>query len=72
MITLAVIFRTPTCLLLNEKKDFEAFGYEAEKQYLSLVKENKQNKMFYFRRFKTKLFGNNVRTNFYISVVTQL
>jgi hypothetical protein len=49
--------RTPSCLLLNEKKEFEAYGYEAEKLYLELVREGRQNKWFYFRRFKQKLTG---------------
>ncbi|XP_045194396.2 heat shock 70 kDa protein 12A-like [Mercenaria mercenaria] len=49
--------RTPSCLLLNEKKEFEAYGYEAEKLYLELVREGRQNKYFYFRRFKPKLVG---------------
>lgn len=49
--------RTPSSLLLNEKKEFEAYGYEAEKLYLELVREGRQNKWFYFRRFKPKLTG---------------
>ena len=49
--------RTPTCLLLNERKEFEAFGCEAEKKYLDLMKENKHTKHYYFQRYKTKLYG---------------
>ncbi|KAL4234287.1 hypothetical protein ACF0H5_005938 [Mactra antiquata] len=49
--------RTPSCLLLNDKKEFEAYGYEAEKMFSDSLKEGNQNKYFYFRRFKQKLSG---------------
>lgn len=60
--------RTPSCLLLNDKKEFEAYGYEAERLYLELAKEGRQNKYFYFRRFKPKLYGIKV----HVIILTKL
>ncbi|XP_052818417.1 heat shock 70 kDa protein 12A-like [Mya arenaria] len=60
--------RTPACLLLNEKKEFEAYGYEAEQAYGQLVKDGKQNRCFYFRRFRHKLLGvEDLRLNSHIT-----
>ena len=48
-------FKTPTHLLLNEKREFEAFGYEAEKRYTELYQQGRHQRCYFFRRFKTKL-----------------
>ncbi|XP_053402976.1 heat shock 70 kDa protein 12B-like [Mercenaria mercenaria] len=48
-------FKTPSHLLLNEKREFEAFGYEAEKRYLELYQQGRHLRCFFFKRFKTKL-----------------
>ncbi|KAH3775204.1 hypothetical protein DPMN_176603, partial [Dreissena polymorpha] len=50
--------RTPSCLLLNEKKEFEAYGYDAERMYIELIKEGRDKTGYYFRRFRPKLIGN--------------
>ena len=52
--------KTPTVLLLNPEKGFEAFGYEAEEQYNELAAENEHKDWYYFRRFKMKLHGEQV------------
>ncbi|XP_052233294.1 heat shock 70 kDa protein 12A-like [Dreissena polymorpha] len=49
--------RTPSCLLLNEKKEFEAYGYDAERMYIELIKEGRDKTGYYFRRFRPKLIG---------------
>ena len=49
--------KTPTYLLLNEKREFEAFGYEAEKKYVELYHQGRHERCFFFRRFKSKLHG---------------
>ncbi|XP_061164053.1 heat shock 70 kDa protein 12B-like [Saccostrea echinata] len=50
--------KTPTTVLLDGKKNFVAFGYEAETKYLELTEEKKQeaNNYYYFRRFKMMLY----------------
>ena len=50
-------YKTPTCLLLNEKRELEAFGYEAEKKYLELFHQGRHERCFFFRRYKTKIHG---------------
>ncbi|VDI50927.1 Hypothetical predicted protein [Mytilus galloprovincialis] len=50
--------KTPTCLLLNDKKQFIAFGYDAENQYADIVMDEKQDEYFYFHRFKMNLHNN--------------
>lgn len=49
-------FKTPTCLLVNENKEFVAFGYDAESQYAKVCASNEQSKYYYFKRFKMKLY----------------
>jgi hypothetical protein len=49
--------KTPTTVLLDGKKDFIAFGYDAEAQYLELAEQGKDaNNYYYFRRFKMMLY----------------
>lgn len=52
--------KTPTCLLLDSKKDFDSFGYEAENKYAELVMDGEQDDFFYFHRFKMSLHNNKV------------
>ena len=52
--------KTPTCLLLNDNKKFEAFGYEAENKYADLVMDDKHHDYFFFQRFKMNLHNNKV------------
>ncbi|KAL4232761.1 Heat shock 70 kDa protein 12A [Mactra antiquata] len=49
--------KTTTCVLFNEDKQFEAFGFDAEDQYADLAVENKHKSYFFFRRFKMRLFN---------------
>ncbi|KAH3833377.1 heat shock 70 kDa protein 12A-like isoform X2 [Dreissena polymorpha] len=48
--------KTPTVLLLNEKQEFEAFGFAAEDKYSELAADEDHKKYFYFRRFKMRLY----------------
>ncbi|KAK3085775.1 hypothetical protein FSP39_008563 [Pinctada imbricata] len=49
--------KTPTCLLLTAKKEFEAFGYEAENKYADLALDDLHSDRYFFRRYKMKLHG---------------
>ena len=57
-------YKTPTCLLLDENKEFVAFGYEAEDVYADKALEGKKDEFFYFYRFKMNLHNNKVRLYF--------
>jgi hypothetical protein len=48
--------KTPTILLLDNKKQFVAFGYEAEKRYSEIVADEEQKNYYYYRRFKMLLY----------------
>ncbi|CAG2203672.1 unnamed protein product [Mytilus edulis] len=50
--------KTPTCILLNAKKDFDSFGYDAENKYADILMDGKQDKFYYFHRFKMNLHNN--------------
>jgi hypothetical protein len=52
--------KTPTCLLLDKKKEIVSFGYEAEDAYAELVLDEKHHDYYFFERFKMKLFQNKV------------
>ncbi|KAK3100136.1 hypothetical protein FSP39_015217 [Pinctada imbricata] len=48
--------KTPTALLLNSKKEFKAFGGEAETIYADLADENAHHGYYFFRHFKMMLY----------------
>lgn len=50
--------KAPTCLLLNEDKKFDSFGYDAENKYIQLAEEGEHKSWYYFRRFKMMLHHN--------------
>ncbi|XP_053408420.1 heat shock 70 kDa protein 12B-like [Mercenaria mercenaria] len=53
-----VTVKTPTWLLVKpDGVTFQAFGYEAEDQYMELADNNEHRDYYYFRRFKMLLFG---------------
>ncbi|XP_052816555.1 heat shock 70 kDa protein 12B-like isoform X1 [Mya arenaria] len=51
--------KTPTCILLNPQKEFVAFGFEAENEYLSLIEQGEHKPWMLFRRFKMLLHNND-------------
>lgn len=51
--------KTPTCILFDSDKEFLAFGYEAENQYVGYTQE-KQHEMK--RNYKMALYGKTVST----------
>ncbi|KAL3880726.1 hypothetical protein ACJMK2_032943 [Sinanodonta woodiana] len=51
-----VSLKTPTTVLINSKKEFSAFGYEAEDRYAELAEEEDHTGWYYYRRFKMMLF----------------
>ena len=51
-----ISLKTPTCWLLDEKKELVSFGYEAENKYSDISIKRKQNEYFFFQRFKMKLY----------------
>lgn len=48
-------FKTPSHLLLNERREFEAYGYEAERRYNELCQQGRHQRCYFFRRFKARL-----------------
>ncbi|XP_071141897.1 heat shock 70 kDa protein 12B-like [Mytilus edulis] len=63
--------KTPTCLLLNSKKEFDSFGYEAENKYAELVMDGEQEDYYYFHRFKMSLHNNkNVKGDMVLEDIT--
>lgn len=54
--------KAPTCVLLTPDREFHSFGYDAEKMYLKLVRENMHEGWLLFRRFKMLLHNNETLT----------
>lgn len=54
--------KTLTCVLLNKDKQFVDFGYDAEKNYLSLLEDGQYEDLYFFRQFTTILFEEQVHT----------
>ncbi|KAK3099299.1 hypothetical protein FSP39_002312 [Pinctada imbricata] len=48
--------KTPTCLLLNPIKQFQAFGYKAIEKYQYLIGLDRYDGWYFFRNFKTELY----------------
>lgn len=57
--------KTPTCLLLDKKREIVSFGYEAEDAYAELVLDDKHHDYYFFERFKMKLFQNKVHVTLF-------
>lgn len=63
--------KTPTCLLLNKKKEFISFGYEAENMYANIVMDGEKDDYYYFYRFKMNLHNNkNITKDMVLEDVT--
>lgn len=54
------LYKTPTCLLLQQDGGLVSFGIEAVSMYNALSEEEAEN-YYYFDRFKMKLYNNKVR-----------
>ena len=52
-------FKTPTCLLLNQRQEFTKFGFEAAEKYAEL-EDVKEKSFYYFDHFKMMLYGSEV------------
>ena len=52
-------FKTPTCLLLNQRQEFTKFGFEAAEKYAEL-EDAKERSFYYFDHFKMMLYGSEV------------
>ncbi|CAG2202370.1 unnamed protein product [Mytilus edulis] len=50
--------KTPTCLLLDSKQEFVAFGFDAEDQWTDLLYEEEHEEYYFFERFKMNLHNN--------------
>ncbi|WAR12253.1 HS12A-like protein [Mya arenaria] len=47
--------KTPSCLLLDNNKDLDCFGYMAEDKYADLCMDGDNHNFYFFRRFKMEL-----------------
>ncbi|XP_063413780.1 heat shock 70 kDa protein 12A-like [Mytilus trossulus] len=48
--------KAPTTVLLNPKKEFHSFGYDAENKYSELSLDGEHHEWYYYRRFKMELY----------------
>lgn len=64
-----VTLKTPTALLLNSDKEFQAFGYEAEDQYLDLARDEEHEDYYFFHRFKMILHSEKASSKILICMV---
>ncbi|XP_071140602.1 heat shock 70 kDa protein 12B-like [Mytilus edulis] len=63
--------KTPTCLLLDGKREFVAFGYDAENQWAELLLEEEHADYLYFERFKMNLHNNkNITSSMMLEDIT--
>ncbi|XP_060580179.1 heat shock 70 kDa protein 12B-like [Ruditapes philippinarum] len=50
--------KTPTCALIKpDGQTLDSFGYEAERRYDDLVSKKQHESYFFFKNFKTSLYG---------------
>ncbi|XP_052084803.1 heat shock 70 kDa protein 12A-like isoform X1 [Mytilus californianus] len=63
--------KTPTCLLLDDKREFVAFGYDAENQWADLLLDEEHEEYYYFERFKMNLHNNkNITSGMMLEDIT--
>lgn len=48
-------YKTPTCVLLTQNKEFHSFGREAENKYISLAENEEHEDWYFVTRFKMLL-----------------
>ena len=53
--------KCPTCILFDQDKTCDSFGYEAEAQYTDVVLEKSENQFYFFKHFKMKISTQQVR-----------
>ena len=53
-------YKTPTCVLLDSNKEFDSFGFEAQKKYADMEDED-VHKYYFFEKFKMKLHETKVK-----------
>ena len=58
--------KAPTTVLLNPKKEFHSFGYDAENKFSELSLDCEHNDWYYFRRFKMELYKQKVSIIIYL------
>ena len=58
--TVSQTSKAPTVVLLDENKDFDSFGYEAEENFAEHVSNNTHGKYYRFCNFKMKLYQEKV------------
>ena len=51
----------PTCILFDQNKTCDSFGYQAEDRYTDVVLEKSENQYFFFKHFKMKISTQKVR-----------
>lgn len=56
-----VSLKTPTAVLLNQEKEFDSFGFEAESKYLDLLVDEEAEGWSLFRKFKMVLCDTKVK-----------
>nr|XP_022297580.1 heat shock 70 kDa protein 12A-like [Crassostrea virginica] len=49
--------KTSTCILFDEDKRFNKFGFEAEAKYVDLTMDKENKDWYFFRRFKMTLYN---------------
>lgn len=54
--------KTPTCVLLSPKQEFEAFGYKAEDLYIYMTDDETHHDHYFFEGFKMLLYRSEVIT----------
>lgn len=52
--------KTPTSLLLDDKNNFVAFGFDAEQLYENYCYDDEEHSIRFFRNFKMKLLKKEV------------
>lgn len=57
-----ISLKTPTCVLLSPKQEFEAFGYEAEELYSCMAEEETHHDHYFFEGFIMLLYRSEVIT----------
>lgn len=60
--------KTPTCLLLDNNKEIDSFGYMAEDKYAELCMDGDDKNFYFFRRFKMELHDTKVSKRWVYSV----
>lgn len=67
-----ILSKTPSCILMTTGKELVSFGYDAEKEYESIIAEGNEESYYFFDKFKMSLHETKVIIDHHFNLFTRM